>query len=58
MNSSIFVGVIVDQKTNPDSIWVGQLGYIHRALTKDKIDEAKRISTPVDANFKLVNLER
>ena len=49
-----FLGVAVDQETNPDCIWIGQPVYTQRVLDKFGMDQAKPVSTPVDANAKLV----
>ena len=49
-----FLGVTVDQETNPDCIWIGQSGYTQRVLNKFGMDQAKPVWTPVDASAKLV----
>ena len=49
-----FLGVAVDQETNPDCIWIGQPAYTQRVLDKFGMDQAKPVSTPVDASAKLV----
>ena len=49
-----FLGVTVDQETNPDCIWIGQPGYTQRVLNKFGIVQAKPVLTPVDASAKLV----
>ena len=49
-----FLGVAVDQETNPDCIWIGQPAYTQRVLDKFRMDQAKPVPTPVDASAKLV----
>ena len=49
-----FLGMTVDQKTYPDRTWIGQPGYTQRVLSKFGMDQAKPVSTPVDASTKLV----
>ena len=49
-----FLGVAVDQETNPDCIWKGQPAYTQRVLDKFGMDQAKPVSTPVDASAKLM----
>ena len=39
-----FLGVAVDQKTNPDCIWIGQPAYKQRVLDKFGMDQAKPVS--------------
>jgi hypothetical protein len=52
-----FLGVTIDQKTNSESIWMGQPGYTQRILKKFNMDEAKPVSTPVDTSVKLTKAE-
>ena len=49
-----FLGVAIDQETNPDCIWISQPAYTQRVLDKFGMDQAKPVSTPVDASAKLV----
>ena len=48
-----FLGVTIDQKTKPDSIWIGQPAYTKRILKKFNMSEAKPVATPVDTSVKL-----
>ena len=48
-----FLGVVVDQETNPVTIWMGQSAYTERVLEKFKMSEAKPVGTPVDTSVKL-----
>ena len=48
-----FLGVVVDQETNPVTIWMGQSAYTERVLERFKMNEAKPVGTPVDTSVKL-----
>lgn len=52
-----FLGVTVDQETSPVAIWIGQPSYTKRVLEKFMMDEAKSVSTPVDASAKLTKTD-
>ena len=52
-----FLGVTVDQETNPVAIWIGQPAYTKRVLEKFKMNEAKPVSTPDDTGVKLIKAD-
>ena len=52
-----FLGVTVDQKTNPAVIGLCQSAYTRKLLQKFKMDGAKPVATPVDTSQKLVKAD-
>ena len=52
-----FLGVTVDQKTNPAVIGLCQSAYTRKLLQKFKMDGAKPVATPVDTSQKLMKAD-